>query len=457
MRCGQWVAEDAAEYLAIQRASLADAMADVAARAEAGPLHDVTLDAGLLRIRPLKAEEPPEVGPLAQAAYDLMPRIKITNLLLEVDRWTGFSECFTHQRSGRAPDDRPALLTKVLADGINLGLTRMSEACRGAGYRFAPRLRDLKDRTLYAFRGQAIPDALGAMVGGTIDVDHLAAHWEEALHLAVSVGAGHTLGQALPEDEMGLSMGVSRTPMREALALLQLQGLVVIVPKKGTFVFQPSLKDLKQLASFRLMLETSGVERCLAEAPGATLDDLKATQECDQRLGFTRNVRLPDDLPGRVQHLKAAQLQRYVDPNMMLHDHPGWTDPKPLGSALCHHSGRDPPRMSAPVQAHYGIYRTPYRTRQSKPPSTTNICPVQPRLSSEARNRAMRAHSAGCNSYFRHCSSRKRASSSGVRHRRFCLAVMIAPGTRVFTRMFSPPNSRASPLVSPCTPALAVV
>ena len=88
-------------------------MADVAARAEAGTLHDATLDAGVLRITPLKAEEPPEAGPLAQSAYDLMPRIKITDLLLEVDRWTGFSECFTHQRSGRAPDDRPALLTTV--------------------------------------------------------------------------------------------------------------------------------------------------------------------------------------------------------------------------------------------------------------------------------------------------------------------------------------------------------
>jgi hypothetical protein len=129
------VAEDAAEYLAMRRASLADAMADAAARAEAGTLHDATLDAGVLSITPLKAEEPPEAGPLAQAAYDLMPRIKITDLLLEVDRWTGFSECFAHQRSGRAPDDRSALLTTVLADGINLGLTRMSEACRDATLR----------------------------------------------------------------------------------------------------------------------------------------------------------------------------------------------------------------------------------------------------------------------------------------------------------------------------------
>lgn len=39
-------------------------------------------------------------------------------MLLEVDGWTGFSECFTHQRSGRPADDRAALLTAVLADGI---------------------------------------------------------------------------------------------------------------------------------------------------------------------------------------------------------------------------------------------------------------------------------------------------------------------------------------------------
>jgi DNA-binding GntR family transcriptional regulator len=98
---------------------------------------------------------------------------------------------------------------------------------------------------------------------------------EERLRDAI-INAELAFGQALPEDEMGLAMGVSRTPMREALTRLQLQGLVVIVPKKGTFVFEPSQADVEQLAAFRLILETSGVERCLANAPEATLGDLNA-------------------------------------------------------------------------------------------------------------------------------------------------------------------------------------
>ena len=54
---------------------------------------------------------------------------------MDVDAWTGFSECFTHRRTGRPCDDRPTLLTCLLADGINLGLTRMADTCRGASLR----------------------------------------------------------------------------------------------------------------------------------------------------------------------------------------------------------------------------------------------------------------------------------------------------------------------------------
>ncbi|KGU60182.1 tn3 transposase DDE domain protein [Burkholderia pseudomallei MSHR983] len=64
---------------------------------------------------------------LTQQAYDLMPRVKITDLLFEVDQWTNF----THLKSDAEPPDRTLLLTAILAEAFNLGLEKMADACPG--------------------------------------------------------------------------------------------------------------------------------------------------------------------------------------------------------------------------------------------------------------------------------------------------------------------------------------
>ena|ERR1700730_14563676 len=86
----------------------------------------------------------------------------------------------------------------------------------------------------------------------------LAAIVEEWLRDAI-VNAELKFGHALPEG--ALALGVSRTPMREASTRLELQGLVTIVPKRGTFVFKPTVSDVTQLATFRLILETTALEQ----------------------------------------------------------------------------------------------------------------------------------------------------------------------------------------------------
>jgi TnpA family transposase len=50
-----------------------------------------------------------------------------------VARWTLFTDCFTHSRSGETVADPRILIAGLMADGLNLGLTRMAEACTIAG------------------------------------------------------------------------------------------------------------------------------------------------------------------------------------------------------------------------------------------------------------------------------------------------------------------------------------
>ncbi len=92
----------------------------------------------------------------AQALIDqtsqLLPRIKITELLMDVDDWTGFSRHFTHLKDGAEAKDRTLLLSAILGDAINLGLTKMAESSPGLTYAKLSRLqaRHIRDETYSA-------------------------------------------------------------------------------------------------------------------------------------------------------------------------------------------------------------------------------------------------------------------------------------------------------------------
>jgi len=58
------------------------------------------------------------------------------------------------------------------------------------GFRFAPRIRDLKDTRLYVGQAAAAYPELSAMIGGSIQVDRIREHWAEILRLATSIRTG---------------------------------------------------------------------------------------------------------------------------------------------------------------------------------------------------------------------------------------------------------------------------
>jgi TnpA family transposase len=116
-------------YLEARRALLEQRLAEVAEKAAHDRLEDVRIAGDSLKITPLRAATPEAAETLAERLYNLLPSVRITELLAEVDRWTSFSTAFTHLRSGLPAEDRRVVLTAVLADATNLGLTRMAEAC----------------------------------------------------------------------------------------------------------------------------------------------------------------------------------------------------------------------------------------------------------------------------------------------------------------------------------------
>ncbi len=70
-------------------------------------------------------------------------------------------------------------------------------------------------------------------------------------------------GERLQLDLLALQLGVSRTPVREALNQLAAEGLVEIRPRRGTFVAQVDHRTVAELYQLRLMIDTS-VGRLLA-------------------------------------------------------------------------------------------------------------------------------------------------------------------------------------------------
>jgi TnpA family transposase len=122
------VETDFEQFIAGRRTLLDERLIAVDARAREGGLPGVTIVKGVLKITPVEKTTPPEAEALAERLYAMLPRVRITDLLADVARWTQFPACFTHLRTGEAAADSRILMAGLLADGLNLGLTRMAEA-----------------------------------------------------------------------------------------------------------------------------------------------------------------------------------------------------------------------------------------------------------------------------------------------------------------------------------------
>lgn len=82
-------------------------------------------------------------------------------------------------------------------------------------------------------------------------------------------------GELLNEGILAEQLEVSKTPVREALNGLKYEGLVDVIPYKGYFVKNLSLKEIKDLFEFRIFLEGKAAELATVRATNDQIEELK--------------------------------------------------------------------------------------------------------------------------------------------------------------------------------------
>lgn len=82
-------------------------------------------------------------------------------------------------------------------------------------------------------------------------------------------------GQRLNEQKLSTEIGVSRPPLREAIRVLEQEGLVVSIPRRGTFVRDLSGRDIFEIYAVRFALEGIAAELCMEQTTPEALEDLE--------------------------------------------------------------------------------------------------------------------------------------------------------------------------------------
>ena len=115
-------------WIADRKVRIDEGLNTLAMAARHGTIPGGTIENGILRLERPTSEVPPEAHALVLDLYARLPQVRITDILIEVDAAIGFTDAFTHLRTGAPCSDRIGLLNVLLSEGINLGLSKMAEA-----------------------------------------------------------------------------------------------------------------------------------------------------------------------------------------------------------------------------------------------------------------------------------------------------------------------------------------
>ena len=158
----------------------------------------------------------------------------------------------------------------------------------------------------------------------TIGGQHLALRDQVLAELRRRIVNGdYPPGQRLTEDRLAADFGVSRNPVREALRIVQAEGLVTMTPRRGAVVSTPDASTIADLFAVRASLETVAA-RLAAER--ATPDDvselralLEAARDATERVDLSRVTELNNELHLRVIAISGNPWLSSISSSLYLH------------------------------------------------------------------------------------------------------------------------------------------
>ncbi len=123
-------------------------------------------------------------------------------------------------------------------------------------------------------------------------------------------------GERLMEMQLAEQLGVSRTPIREAIRKLELEGLVLMIPRRGAIVAKITEKDLRDVLEVRSSLERLSTELACERMHDETIAELKQAQEAfkealnqnDITLQAQRDVEFHDVIYKATGNLRLIQM-----------------------------------------------------------------------------------------------------------------------------------------------------
>ncbi|WP_455356216.1 GntR family transcriptional regulator [Streptomyces sp. SYSU K217416] len=103
-------------------------------------------------------------------------------------------------------------------------------------------------------------------------------------------------GTLLTEGELAEAVGVSRTPVREALLKLEVEGLIKLYPKKGALVLPVSAQEIADVVETRLLVEEHAARKAVPAPPHllARLEELLEQQKRQADAGDLAAVAVTD-------------------------------------------------------------------------------------------------------------------------------------------------------------------